>query len=435
MKHILRSAAAAVTFCLSVATPAGAADITAIVGVNVAPMDGERILSNHTVVIEGDRITAMGPRDETPAPDGADIIEGEGRYLIPGLAEMHGHLPSGGADAEDTLFLYVAGGVTLVRGMQGNEAQFALRARVMSHEITGPTLYLAAPSINGNNTKSPSEAREKVRGYKQAGWDLLKTHEGLSRETYDAMADEANTVGIEFAGHVADDVGLARALEAGQRTIEHLDNYLVFMGAEDQPVTDDMLARAVEATREAGAGVVATLALWETFLGEPESPASMLELRYMAPETRANWASRLASMRANVAEQGGGALVIENRRKTMKALSDGGAEILLGSDAPQLYSVPGFSIHREMDAMAKAGMRPYEVLRSGTAAVGAYYADKDIAGVIAPGARADLLLLSANPLEDIANAARIEGVMLRGTWLPKAEIDKRLEEIAAKHKD
>jgi len=433
MKNILRSAVLAVTFCISVAAPAGAADIIAIVGVDVAPMDEARLLRNHTVIIEGDRIIAVGPRDETPAPDGADVIDGEGRYLIPGLAEMHGHLPSGGANAEDTLFLYVAGGVTLVRGMQGNDAQFALRERINAGEITGPTLYLAAPSINGGNTKSPAEAREKVRSYKDAGWDLLKTHEGLSRETFDAMADEANTVGIEFAGHVADDVGLARALESGQRTIEHLDNYLAFMGAQDQPVTDAMLARAVEATKEAGAGVVATLALWETFLGEPEDPAAMPELRYAPSQTRAAWASRLASMRASGAAEGGAAQVIENRRKTMKALSDGGVEILLGSDAPQLYSVPGFSIHREMGAMAKAGMTPYEILRSGTAAVGAYYADKDVSGVIAPGGRADLLLLNANPLEDIANAALIEGVTLRGEWLPKAEIDARLDKIAAKH--
>ena len=433
MKNFLRSAVIAVTLSLSVVSPTGAADVTAIVGVNVAPMDAERVLANHTVIIEGDRITAMGPRDETPTPDGADIIDGDGRYLIPGLAEMHGHLPSGGANAEDTLFLYVAGGVTLVRGMQGNEAQFALRERVDAGEIVGPTLYLAAPSINGNNTKSPDEAREKVRGYKEAGWDLLKTHEGLSRETYDAMADEANKVGIEFAGHVADDAGLARALEAGQRTIEHLDNYLTFMGAEDQPVSDEMLAQAVKATKDAGAGVVATLALWETFLGLPEDPAAMPEVRYAPAQTRAAWASQLASVRANVAAEGGGALVIENRRKTLKALSDGGAEILLGSDAPQLYSVPGFSIHREMDAMAVAGMSPYEILRSGTAAIGAYYADKDTSGVIAPGARADLILLDANPLEDIANAALIDGVMLRGRWLPKAEIDARLEEIAAKN--
>ena len=109
MKNFLRSAVIAVTLSLSVVSPTGAADVTAIVGVNVAPMDEERVLANHTVIVEGDRITAMGPRDETPTPDGADIIDGDGRYLIPGLAEMHGHLPSGGANAEDTLFLYVAG--------------------------------------------------------------------------------------------------------------------------------------------------------------------------------------------------------------------------------------------------------------------------------------------------------------------------------------
>lgn len=434
MKNVLRSTVMAVTLCLSVVSPAGAADITAIVGVDVAPMDEDRILRNHTVIIEGDRITAVGSRDETPAPDGADVIDGGGRFLIPGLAEMHGHLPSGGANAEDTLFLYVAGGVTLVRGMLGNEAQFGLRDRIMDGDIVGPTLYLAAPSINGNNTKSPAAAIGKVRQYKADGWDLLKVHEGLSIETYDALAEEANDVGIPFAGHVPDAPGLARALEKGQRTIDHMDNYISFMSAQDSPVTDEGLARAVEVTLAAGAGVVPTAALWEHFAGEPADILEFEELRYVAPQTRASWAQRIAEARAEVAANPREAeLMISNRRQLLKALSYGGVEILLGSDAPQFYSVPGFSIHREMDVMAQAGMSPYEILRSGTAVAGAYFAD-DMSGVIAPGARADLVLLNANPLEDIANAALIEGVMLRGQWLPKAAIDARLEEIAAKHR-
>lgn len=414
---------------------ANANDITAFVGVHVAPMDEERVLRDHTVIVEDGRIASMGPQQATLPPEGAKIIDGAGRYLMPGLAEMHGHLPGGGVDAEDILFLYVARGVTLVRGMLGNEGQFALRDQIMDGDIVGPTLYLAAPSINGNNTKTAAEARQKVRAYKNAGWDLLKVHEGLSVETYDALADEAAAADIPFAGHVPDAVGLARALESGQRTIDHLDNYLTFMGAEDTPVTDAMLDRAVEATLAANAGVAPTMALWEHFAGQPEGILEFEELSYVSPTTRSNWAGRIANARAEAAANPRAAeLMVSNRRKLLKALSDGGVEVLLGSDAPQFYSIPGFSVHREMQVMAEAGMSPYAILYSGTAATGAYFAEHDNAGVIAPGARADLILVSENPLDDIANAAAIDGVMLRGRWIEKTEIDARLDQIAAKHR-
>ncbi|MEO1241465.1 MAG: amidohydrolase family protein [Pseudomonadota bacterium] len=435
MRRIFHSIILTIGLAFTALTHANANDVTAFVGVHVAPMDEERILRDQTVIVEDDRIVSMGPRQATLPPEGAKIIDGAGRYLMPGLAEMHGHLPGGGADAEDILFLYVARGVTLVRGMLGNEGQFALRAQIMAGDIVGPTLYLAAPSINGNNTTTAAAARDKVRAYKNAGWDLLKVHEGLSVETYDALAEEAAAVDIAFAGHVPDAVGLARALESRQRTIDHLDNYLTFMGAEDTPVTDAMLDRAVEETLAANAGVAPTMALWEHFVGQPDDILEFEELRYISPETRSNWAGRIANARAEAAANPrAAALMVSNRRKLLKALSDGGVEILLGSDAPQFYSIPGFSVHREMQVMAEAGMSPYAILYSGTAAAGGYFAEHDVAGVITPGGRADLVLVSENPLDDIANAAAIDGVMLRGRWIEKTEIDARLDQIAVKHR-
>lgn len=419
---------------LAMFTMANANDVTAIVGVHVAPMDEERILEDHTVLIEGDRIMALGPRAEITVPEDATTIDGAGRYLIPGLTEMHGHVPSGGNNAEDILFLYVAGGVTQVRGMLGNEGQFGLREQIMSGDITGPTLYLAAPSINGNNTKSPDAAREKVRAYKNAGWDLLKVHEGLSVDVYDALADEAAKQALPFGGHVPNAVGLARAFEKGQRTIEHLDNYIEFMGAEDADVTAEMLENAVMATLSAGAGVSPTMALWEHFAGKPDDIFDFAELIFVSPETRNNWAKRIMDTRAEIAQDPREAdLMISNRRKLLKALSDGGVEILLGSDAPQFYSVPGFSAHREMAVMVEAGMTPYQTLYSGTGAAAAYFGDRDLAGIITPGARADLILVSDNPMDDIAHAAAIEGIMLRGQWIEKSAIDARLQAIADKH--
>jgi len=434
MRQCMNRLVAMAAIVMTSFTIASANGITAIVGVHVAPMDEERILEDHTVLIEGDRITALGPRSTISVPADAKTIDGAGRYLIPGLTEMHGHVPSGGNNAEDILFLYVARGVTQVRGMLGNEGQFGLRDQIMSNDIIGPTLYLAAPSINGNNTKSPDAAREKVRAYKTAGWDLLKVHEGLAVDVYDALTDEAALQALPFGGHVPNAVGLAHALKKGQRTIEHLDNYMEFMGAEDKAVTTGMLDNAVSATIKAGAGVSPTMALWEHFAGKPDNVLDFEELVYVTPETRRNWAKRINDARAEIAQDPREAdLMISNRRKLLKALSDGGVEILLGSDAPQFYSVPGFSVHREMAVMVEAGMTPYQTLFTGTGAAAAYFADKDLAGVIAPGARADLLLVSGNPIDDIAQAAAIEGIMLRGQWIEKATIDARLQDIADKH--
>lgn len=424
----------ALAFALG-AGPTLAQTNAAFIGVHVIPMDEERILRDQTVIVEDGRIAKVGPADKTVPPDGTMVIEGDGRYLMPGLAEMHGHIASGD-NAEDVLFLYVAGGVTIVRGMLGNDAQFALRDRVNAGEIIGPTLYLASPPISGNNTPDAETARAKVRHYKAAGYDLLKVHEGLSKDTFEAVAEEAKALGIDFAGHVADDVGLGRALEAGQRTIEHLDNYLIFIGAEDVPATDEMLAKAAAATRAAGAGVAPTMALWRHFSGIGPDIGDFEELRYVAKATRENWARRYAeAVAAYERDPAPRDLRIENRRKVLKALSDGGVEILLASDAPQFLSVPGFSIHNETASMAKAGMSPYEILRAATAAPGVYFTHMDAFGTIAPGARADILLLEANPLDDIANAKKITGVMTRGRWIPKTEIDDRLAQIAQKHAD
>ena len=414
--------------------PLEAPGVTAFVGANIIPMDGSDMVEGGTVIVEGDRITAVFSSGEMEPPEGAEVIDASGQYLIPGLAEMHAHIPSGnsGWDTEDILFLYVSQGVTTARGMQGGSGQFDLRAKANAGDIISPTLYLAAPSMSGNSVRSPAQAVERVRKAKDDGWDLLKVHEGLSRETYDAIADTANELEIPFAGHVSDQVGLQHAAEKGQRTVDHLDNYLEFMGAAEDPVTDEGLARAVALTKDAGMGVVGTMALWEYFVAKPGDFDDYEELRFVPKRVVDGWQSRVANNTPEASEEEQ-AVYFENRRKLLKALADGGAEILLGSDAPQLYSVPGFSIHREMAAMAEAGMTPEQILHSGTAAPGAYFADNDTFGQIAPGQRADLILLGANPLKTIEIASKINGVMVRGRWLSRADIDGSLRAIAEKY--
>jgi imidazolonepropionase-like amidohydrolase len=408
----------------------------AFTNVTVVPMDEERVLEGYTVVVDGERIVAVGPAGEVEIPDGAIVVDGAGRWLIPGLAEMHGHTPPPDAPrehVENVLFLYVANGITTVRGVLGAPGQLELKAEANSGAIVSPTLYLAGPSFNGNSVSSPAQAAAMVREQAEAGWDLLKIHPGVTRDEYDSIAVAAKAAGIRFVGHGPEDVGLLHALEMGQETIEHLDGYVEYLDGAEGPVDPARLAEAVERTRVAGAAVVPTMALWETLYGiHPlETLTAYPELRYMPPEMVEAWTEnyreRLADPSLDPVES---RTVIENRMRILAALDEGDATILMGTDSPQLFSVPGFSLHRELTRMAAAGMSPYEILVSGTRNVGTYFANEDEFGTIAPGQRADLVLLSDDPLQDVASLSRIEGVMVRGRWHPKAEIDERLAAIA-----
>ena len=429
-----------VALMLFVALEQSSAQDLAFVGVNVVPMDRNGTLNNQTVVVQDGRIAHVGPAGSTRVPDGALRLEGRGKYLMPGLGEMHGHIPSTLQPREfieAVLFLYVANGVTTVRGMQGSPGQLDLRERAKRGELLAPNLYLAGPAFSGKTIKSVEEAIQRVRQQKAEGWDLLKVLPGLARDHYDAMARTAKEVGISFAGHVPADVGLLHAIQSGQETFDHLDGYIEYLQGEKGAMTEAKFQEIAKLTREAGAWVVPTMALWETLRGTADLATLLAfpELKYMPLEQIQQWRSAQESLlkssdfNPDVARN-----VIKNRMRLLKVLDDGGVKILLGSDAPQRFSVPGFSIHREMKRMADAGMKPYDILRSGTYNVGLYLKEKDNFGTIEAGRRADLILLNANPLEDISNITRRSGVMVRGRWLSEREIQSRLDQIAASYR-
>jgi len=411
----------------------------AFVGVNVIPMSTPGMTAGRTVLVKGDRILEVGPAGSVRVPPDARIIDGSGKYLLPGLAEMHGHIPPPQSPAEfteDVLFLYVANGITTVRGMLGHEGQLELKARANRGEMISPTLYLAGPSFNGDSVNSPQEATAKVRQQKQEGWDLLKVHPGLSLAEYDAMARAAKVEGIRFGGHVPEDVGLTHAIEMGQETMDHVDGYVEHLDGYEKVVDKERLAEIVRKSKDAGVWIVPTMALWETLFGTADLATlqSYPELKYMPRQQVSQWINahrnRLADpqFKAEISRR-----AIDNRMSILRALHEGGVRILMGTDAPQQFSVPGFSLHRELERMSAAGMSPWEILRSGTVNVGDYFRKSDQFGAVAKGHRADLLLVDANPLDDIANVAKISGVMIRGRWLSREEIDQRLTKIAAKN--
>ena len=413
--------------------------VTAFVDVTVIPMDTERSLPGQTVLVRGDRIIAVGPSASVAVPGGARRVDGRGKYLTPGLAEMHGHVPQPGGNTqytEDVLFLYLANGITTVRGMLGAEGQLDLRRRIARGELVGPTLYLAGPSFNGNSVSSPEGAVEMVRAQKAGGWDLLKVHPGLTRAEYDAMARAAAEEGIRFGGHVPEEVGLVHALRMGQETFDHVDGYVEYVGGADGPMDPAKLDSAVRMTREAGAWVVPTMALWEVLYTtlDLDSLRAFPELRYAPPQQVTAWVNAYNQRRGSPQfDMATSRRIIEARQQVLAALHRGGAGILMGTDAPQQFSVPGFSLHREFPRMRAAGMTPFEILATGTRNVGAYFQRHDAFGTVAVGRRADLLLLDADPLADVAALQRIAGVMARGRWFAGRDIQARLDAIAARN--
>ena len=424
----------------------------AFVNVNVVPMDSERVIEGQTVVIDEGRIRSIDNAEHVEPAEGVEIVEADGHYLVPGLTEMHGHLPNprmSDQDIGNLLFLYVANGVTTVRGMQGDPSQFGLRSSIERGLLLGPQLYLASVSMSGRSVATPEEASRLARGYQVEGYDLIKTHEGLAREVYEALVASASEAGIPFGGHVPDSVGLLDALAAGQISIDHLDNYVEALVPEDardddgggllaagalvDRVDEGRIPELVQATVDAGAWVVPTMVLWETaFFGDRPSDdirAERPEVRYMPPETVERWSEAVDS-RLEGSDPEANRRVAALRRRILAALQEGGARIALGTDSPQIFSVPGFAMHHEMALYVDVGMTPYEVLEIGTRRPAEYFDAADEFGTVALDRRADLILLAANPLEDIANLRQRAGVVVGGRWLPESEIQSRLTEIA-----
>ncbi|HEU4996119.1 MAG TPA: amidohydrolase family protein [Gemmatimonadaceae bacterium] len=438
---------------------------TAFVNVTVVPLDRERTLDRQTVVVKGDRIVAMGPAASTAVPGDANRIDGSGKYLMPGLAEMHAHVVGGNNPNHeqinrDILFLYVANGITSIRAMLGAPNQLPLREQLRRGEVLGPTMYVSAPSLNGNSAPNPDTAVKLVRAHKAAGYDFLKIHPGLSVATYDAIVATAREQGITWAGHVPAAVGLQHAIESGQSTVDHLDGILEATvpdstGVKQQNgtasfaesingVQPSRFAALAQQMKARGVWNVPTILVWENLYTQAESPEEMgarAEMKYWPKQAVANFVAQKRNSVGQMRQQGItpelAAKYLALRRQALKAVVDAGAPLLMGTDSPQLFMVPGFALHRELGIIASAGVTPYQIYESGAKNVARYVAEHlkqdGRFGTVAVGNHADLVLLDANPLESVANLTKRSGVMVRGRWVSSAEIEKGLADLATRY--
>jgi imidazolonepropionase-like amidohydrolase len=373
---------------------------------------------------------------------------------------MHAHVPPGANPpreaVEDILFLYVANGITTIRGMLGSEYQIPLAEELRQGSVLGPTFYVGAPSINGNSAPTPEDAERLVREHAAAGYDLQKIHPGVSLETWDHMVEVAREVGLTFGGHVPADVGLVHAIETGMSTVDHLDGYVQAVASDDvvaqintgQPISLEGLVEGVDESKigeivaltvERDVYVVPTMYLWANLYGTTDAEPFLQqpEMRYVSEAQKDAWRNQSAGGPSGPPEVVRAFLDVRNR--ILKDLADAGAPVMMGTDSPQLFNVPGFALHREIAVMSEAGMTNQQILESGTVTVGRYVREHlgvdDRFGTIAAGQRADLLLLGSNPLDDLGNLTDRVGVMVRGQWISAEEIDAGLEALAAKHAD
>jgi len=420
--------------------------------VHIVDVDKGSVLENQHVVIDSGRILSISDQIPDPASFGNNI-NGSGKFLIPGLAEMHAHIPSPNTSRErleETLFLYLSNGITTIRGMLGHPMHLELRQEVADGNVLGPRIFTSSPSLNGNSVPTTEEARSKVTDYAAAGYDFLKIHPGIKKDVFDTLVATANEKGIAFAGHVPVEVGIRHALNSEFASIDHIDGYLEGLVPSDKGLdpntngffgynfTDEtdpaLIEELVSLSKEKQVWIVPTQSLFERWFA-PTTAEEMLsqpEMQYMPASTLAQWKSRKSQSTGD--ESGFDAAkwerFIKIRRDLLKSLHDHGHGIILGSDAPQLFNVPGFSIHHEMEGMLRAGLTPMEILRTGTINPATYFNMEAVFGQVKEGLEADLILLDGNPLDDLNNLKKVSGVLVRGHWISKNEIDQRLESIA-----
>jgi imidazolonepropionase-like amidohydrolase len=446
-------ATAPTTHSAEAAAGAAAGATLAFVGVNVIPMAGEsRILPDHTVLVRDGRIAAVGPAREVPVPGDAVRIDAGGQYLLPGLADMHVHLEH--SDDPRTLAMFLASGVTTVRNMDGRPYILRWREQVRRGDLPGPSIHTAGPVLDGDppvladnlSVRDAAEARAAVLGQAADGYDFVKVYANLSAESYQAVLETAREAGLPVAGHLPRQVALEQALRAGQHAIEHLSDLHRVVEADDSPFRDRFhwaklylampadsarMADAAQRIAESGAWAVPTLVERERSLAPPATVNRWMDEPQMAhvpARWRRLWAEQVGRIAARMdaddwemLERGR-----ENRYRMVRALHRAGAGVLVGTDTPNPFVVPGSALHGELAHLEAAGLPRDAVLAAATREAARFLGELEEWGTVEPGKRADLLLVAGNPLDDLGRLRRPTGVVARGRWYPASRLTEAL---------
>lgn len=411
--------------------------------VNIVDGSAAEVRTEQTVVVQGNRIVQVGPAAATPVPAQARVVTTPGLYLVPGLWDLHVHLtvPAG----REVLSLYVANGVTGVRTMGDCwDSLAAWRREIEAGTLVGPRIVAAGPYLEGGDVeiphlpaRSPTEAERAVDSLARLGVDFVKLHGQLSRETFFAALNAARRRGLATAGHVPRGISPEEASDSGLNSIEHLlqiptpctpAESLALLprfptqGALGRCSSSD-LGRLFEKLARNRTAVVPTLVAQYEIARWPKSDLPGDSFVSYLPDTLRRYVAAIFPMPDGIPEGADsvGAALFEKRVALVGALYRAGVTVLPGTDAPLRNSPPGFGLHRELALLVRAGLSPFEALRAATLDAARFLGLSDSLGRIAPGQLADLVLLEANPLEDVRNLQRVKAAVVDGRLLDPAK--------------
>jgi imidazolonepropionase-like amidohydrolase len=437
-------------FALFVAVPLVLRDVT------VVDVESGSLRPGTTVVVEGKHIVRVGAAGSMPVPGGARVVDGRGGFLIPGLWDMHVHMAFGDwfpGGKEIALPLFLANGVTGVRDMGGElEELLRWRKEIAEGTLAGPRLVVSGPMLDGEKPRFPSsiavatpeDGRRAVREVKRRGGDFVKLQSLIPRDAVFAIADEARTLAIPFAGHVPDAVRASEMSEAGQRSFEHLIG--IFEGSsprEDEFLkgekTPGRFLASFDASRAAAlTALLAKNRTWQCPTLVWERGGNLLEERDLVKDPLAKyapaewkdgtWKRFTDQIREwNVDDLATRRRFVEKELEVVGAMHRAGVPFLAGTDtAAGVYVFPGFSLHDELQNFVRAGFTAREALQTATLRPAQFLGMDDRGGRVAEGALADLVLLDANPLDDIASTRRIRAVVANGRFFSRADLDAML---------
>jgi imidazolonepropionase-like amidohydrolase len=385
--------------------------------------------SGMTVIVTGGRIAAVGKIGKVKIPSGAAVIDASRKFLIPGLWDMHAHFGTDDFDKNSHLRLFVANGVTGIRIMDGEPEYYAWRKEAENGDLLAPRMSIASRVIGFGDLSNISEmkAREEVQKAKRDGADFIKVHDYVTRAAYFALIDEAKRQNLPVEGHVPATITAAEAAQAGQKSIEHFTGF-------DEAKTDadkaDALARVL---KKYDTWLCPTIIMRSNYASlDNAAYADDWRLKYVKPSWKKRWLAMTKDADKTPVEEW------TKRRETVRTekaflgkMQRAGVRVLAGTDTANPYVFPGFSLHDELALLVEAGLTPLEALQTATINPAKFFNKSDTLGTIEKGKLADLILLDANPLENIANTKKINAVVLNGRLFDRNDLDKMLADIEA----
>jgi imidazolonepropionase-like amidohydrolase len=420
-----------------------------------------------TVVIKKGQIVGLAKVGFVVEDRNVQIVNATGKYMIPGLWDMHVHSAFAAAPWDEKVIypLYIANGVTGVRDMGGDfDVLEGRRKRIESGELLGPHLILAGPFLAGGNSdkqtiavNTPEEARRAVDTVKKRGADFVKILSSVPRDSYFAIADEAAKEKISFVGHVPYSVSAREAVTAGQRSIEHLTGIQLACSSQEEELRAKGLAALANhdyaAYAKLGSQVMATYdqtkaqalfsqivqhntwqvptLVWtvaNSWSGDPQLETDA-RMKYVPATVRKQWNPEKLLQGMSPAELAALKAEAARAQELVKAMQEAGVPFLAGSDGPDPFVFPGFSLQDELEWLVKSGFTPWQALRAATFNPAVFLGKLESYGVVEKGRVADLVLLDANPLQDITNTRKIFGVVLGGKYYPRVVLDTMLEQV------